>query len=206
MKKFVINNPLLSIVAVIFLLIIGGLLINIKGNGIQDLAGIATTSIDSSIKISTSSPTSNTQKPSVTTQKTVTNTKSLPITISKQVNEDEYIRQLLQNQRTCEQMAEKQFGTLYGNILTSANFDDFYTTSYGQCYMQVFGKTYVKNATSSIGHLYFRDVLNNSLLAECTSPTGGLVSNPQWSCTIKSTAKKIDKIAYDEFVNTLLSK
>jgi hypothetical protein len=204
MKNIIIRNPLFSAIIVILLIVIGGLLLGTKKD--VNNSGVDSKSTTTANTITTTSNTvtnSGTKSPSVSAPTKSYGT-SLPITVSKSVNEDEYIRQLLANQRTCEQLAEKQFDSLYSGTLTSANFTDRYTTSGGQCYMTVFGQTREKYATSSVGHIYVRDVLRNIVLGECTSPTGGVVTNPQWSCTIKSTGQKLDKVRFDDYVNSLL--
>ncbi|HTK33416.1 MAG TPA: hypothetical protein VL335_02640 [Candidatus Paceibacterota bacterium] len=117
----------------------------------------------------------------------------------------DYLTQLRANQSKCENAATAQYKQLYGNLF-EASFTSAYNGTSGGCYMRVSGKTQVAYATTSTGHLYFRNVNTNALLAECTDSTGSMLSNSNWACVNKVTGAAISKAEFDGLIYTYTAK
>ncbi len=115
----------------------------------------------------------------------------------------DYVAQLNANKMKCDSVATTQYGQLYAAMLNSS-FVSYYNQNNGGCFMNVTGKTQDQYSTSTIGHLYFRNVNTSTVIVECTDPTGTL-GEGNWVCKNKSTGATINKAQFDALVTSYLS-
>ena len=68
--------------------------------------------------------------------------------------------------------------------------------------MQVSGEIHPAYSTTTTGHIYFRNVSQNSLIAECTDPLGTTLADSDWTCTNKLTGQNINFAAFNGLVSS----
>ena len=76
----------------------------------------------------------------------------------------------------------------------------YFNPSSGMCYVKVIGKSQLAYATTTTGHIYLRNVNKDSLVAECTDPTGTMLADANWICMNKVTGQTINKAQFEALV------
>lgn len=200
MKDIITKNIAASIIIVILLFIIGGLLLDKRAPSSNTQNAVPTP--QTIVTQDTSSAKTQNTKPAVVfSSKT-----SIPMTQSLTGNYQLYAKQLAENQKICSDLAAKQYEAIYRDVLNSSSFSYNYVPTNGQCYSQVTGQIPTPYSTTTVSHLYFRNVLKNIVLAECSNPKGSIFSDSDAICTDKVTGQTIIKAKYNDLIVSYLSK
>lgn len=111
----------------------------------------------------------------------------------------EYVKQLGAAQNACDNATASQYKQLYSNLMGSG-YKSYYNPTSGSCYGRINGSITPAYATTSVGYIYFRNINKNTLVAECTDPTGVLFADSNWKCTNKGTGAAISKPQFEALV------
>lgn len=113
----------------------------------------------------------------------------------------DYLTALRNNQNNCKNAAAAQTSQLYPSLLSSS-ITSYYNSANGLCYVEVIGVTRQAYSTTTTGHIYFRNVSRNALLAECTDPTGTMYADGNWDCVDKTSGQTIVKAQFNALVGS----
>ena len=117
----------------------------------------------------------------------------------------DYINRLKAAENSCDLSAKSQYQQLYGSM-SQSSYNSYYNNVNGRCYMKVTGTTQQAYSTTTVGHIYFKDLSTNTSIAECTDPTGTLYSDANWTCKNYVTGKTIGKAEFDATVTAYVTK
>ena len=186
------------VIVVIILILLGIIIWQTQNRGAVSEMSPATTIVQQSTPTPSQNPVMSTVTSPVSVVKTPSKVVPAPAPGQSYVD---YMTQLTNNLNKCASLAQSQYKQLYPNLIGSSFTNSFNPTN-NMCYSRIIGKAQLAYATSTTGHIYFRNATNNSLLAECTDPTGTMYADSNWVCTNHVTGKVISKAEFDATVST----
>jgi hypothetical protein len=103
----------------------------------------------------------------------------------------------------CVTAADIQYRKQYAGLYSSESYSSYINKSSTGCYIKISGSTQKAYSTSTTVFLFFANVYQNQIIAQCSNPGGPTATN-QWQCENKITGQAIIRQQYDELINKYL--
>jgi hypothetical protein len=212
MKNIPIKYAIILII--IILALIGGIIWQSNKNTTQTeqnsvtVISTTTTATTTTTTVQVQEVTPQTTPVAVVPKKTVnTNTYITPKTqpITQTGSYTDYMNRLNAAQNSCSIASKNQYQQLYGN-LSQSSYNSYYNTANGRCYVEVKGVIQQAYSTTTVGHIYFKDITTNTSIAECTDPTGTLYLDSNWTCKNNVTGQTVNKAEFNAILTAYVTK